>query len=102
MTVTVRDDSARQRFELEVEGELAFVDYLPDGRKLLLTHAEVPPALRGRGVGSALVKGTLALVRERGGTVVPLCPFVAHYMRRHPEVQDLLPGADEPDSPRSS
>lgn len=90
MTDTVRDDSARRRFELEVGGELAFVDYRRDGRKLLLTHAEVPPALRGGGVGSALVKGTLELVRQRGEKVVPLCSFVAHYMQRHPEVQDLL------------
>lgn len=90
MTDTVRDDPARRRFELELDGELAFVDYRRDGRKLLLTHAEVPPALRGGGVGSALVKGTLALVRERGEKVVPLCSFVAHYMERHPEVQDLL------------
>jgi hypothetical protein len=37
-----------------------------------------------------LVKGTLALVRQRGEKVVPLCSFVAHYMERHPEVQDLL------------
>jgi predicted GNAT family acetyltransferase len=90
MTDTVRDEPARQRFELEVDGALAFVDYQRDGRKLLLTHAEVPPALRGGGVGSRLVQGTLALVRERGEKVVPLCSFVAHYMERHPEVQDLL------------
>ena len=90
MTDTVRDDSARQRFELEVGDALAFVDYRRDGRTLLLTHAEVPPALRGGGVGSALVKGTLALVRQRGEKVVPLCSFVANYMERHPEVQDLL------------
>jgi uncharacterized protein len=90
MTDTVRDDSVRRRFELEVGGALAFVDYRRDGSKLFLTHAEVPPALRGGGVGSALVKGTLALVRQRGEKVVPLCSFVAHYMQRHPEVQDLL------------
>ena len=93
MTDTVRDDPARRRFELEVDGQLAFVDYRRDGSKLLLTHAEVPAALRGGGVGSALVKGTLALVRERGEKVVPLCSFVAHYMQRHPEVHDLLAAA---------
>ncbi|MGA8095435.1 MAG: GNAT family N-acetyltransferase [Steroidobacteraceae bacterium] len=95
MTDTVRDDSVRQRFELEVAGALAFVDYLRDGRALLLTHAEVPPALRGAGVGSVLVKGILTLVRERGEKVVPLCAFVAQYMQRHPETRDLL--ADQQD-----
>ncbi len=94
MTGTVRDDSARQRYELEVEGGLAFIDYLRDGRNVLMTHAEVPPALRGGGIGSTLVKGALALVRERSEKVVPLCRFVAQYMRRHPETADLL--ADRP------
>ncbi|HEY7887768.1 MAG TPA: GNAT family N-acetyltransferase [Steroidobacteraceae bacterium] len=90
MKMTVRDDSARQRYELEVEGGVAFVDYLRDGRKVIMTHAEVPLPLRGGGIGAALVKGALALVRERGEKVVPLCPFVVQYMRRHPETHDLL------------
>lgn len=95
MTMTVRDHAARQRYELEVEGGLAFIDYLREGRKVTMTHAEVPVPLRGGGVGSALVKGALALVRERGESVVPLCPFVAQYMRRHPETRDLLAGAHD-------
>jgi uncharacterized protein len=90
MTDTVRDDSARQRYELEAGDGLAFIDYLRDGAKVIMTHAEVPVALRGGGIGSALVRGALALVRERGEKVVPLCPFVAQYMQRHPETLDLL------------
>ena len=88
----MRDNSARQRYELEVGDELAFIDYRRDGRVVSMTHAEVPPASRGGGIGSALVAGALALARERGDKVAPLCPFVAHYMRRHPEVRDLLAG----------
>ncbi|HEX4267498.1 MAG TPA: GNAT family N-acetyltransferase [Steroidobacteraceae bacterium] len=90
MTETVRDDSARQRYELEVEGGSAFIDYVRGDRKVIMTHAEVPIALRGGGIGSALVQGALALVRARGDKVVPHCPFVAQYMRRHPETLDLL------------
>jgi hypothetical protein len=90
MTDTVRDDAARQRYELDVADAVAFIDYLRDGRNVIMTHAEVPVALRGGGVGSALVQGALALVRERGEKVVPLCAFVARYMRQHPETRDLL------------
>lgn len=92
MTTPVRDNSARQRYELEVGGALAFIDYRREGRIVSMTHAEVPLASRGGGVGSALVAGALVLVRQRGEKVVPLCPFVAHYMRRHPEARDLLAG----------
>jgi predicted GNAT family acetyltransferase len=94
MTSVVRDCPERRRYELEVDGDLAFIDYRRDGQVVIMTHAEVPPALRGGGVGSALVRGALALVREQGDTVVPLCSFVEHYMRRHPEARDLLARSD--------
>lgn len=90
MTSVVRDDSIRQRYELEAEGALAFIDYRRSGGNVSMTYAEVPAALRGGGVGSMLVEGALALVRARGEKVVPLCSFVAHYIRRHPEHHDLL------------
>lgn len=93
MTDTVSDNSACRRYELDVGDALAFIDYLRDGRTVIMTHAEVPVVLRGGGIGSALVAGALALVRERGEKVVPRCPFVAQYMRRHPETLDLLADA---------
>lgn len=99
MTETVRENPARQRYELPTGSGLAFIDYRLDGRNVVMTHAEVPPELRGGGVGSALVKGALALVRERGGKVVPLCPFIAQYMRRHPETRDLLAAPSGSDPP---
>jgi len=86
----IRDDPARRRYELAVGGEVAFIDYRRDGAVVTMTHAQVPPALRGGGVGKALVAAALALVRERHERVVPLCPFIAHYMQRHPETHDLL------------
>lgn len=90
MQNSVRDNPQRRRYELEVEGGCAFIDYRRQGDVVTMTHAEVPSALRGGGVGSELVRGALALARQRGDTVVPLCSFVEHYMRRHPEVHDLI------------
>jgi predicted GNAT family acetyltransferase len=90
MPSSVRDNSARSRFELDADGATAFANYrLADG-VITFTHTEVPPALGGRGVGSALVKGALDAVRARGLKVKPLCPFVRGYIERHPEFQDLL------------
>lgn len=96
MTDTVRDDAAHRRYELDVAAGVAFIDYVRDGRNVIMTHAEVPLALRGGGVGSALVQGALALVRERGEKLVPLCPFVARYVQRHPETRDLLARGGRP------
>ena len=53
-------------------------------------HTEVPPALEGRGIGSALVRGMLEAIRARGLKVVVKCPFVATYMGKHPEFNDLI------------
>ena len=90
LSTQVRDEPQRHRFALDVDGATAFATYARAGAVITVLHAEVPEALGGRGVGSALVKGALALARARGDKVVPLCPFVASYIARHPEEQDLL------------
>ncbi|CAN5221082.1 GNAT family N-acetyltransferase [soil metagenome] len=95
MTTTV-NNAATHRFEAVVGGETAFAEYkLRDGQ-IILTHTVVPDALEGHGVGSALAKTALAYAREQGLQVVPLCSFMAGYIERHPEYQDLVaarPGA---------
>lgn len=86
----VRNDPTHSRYVLDVEGQQAIAAYRRDGDVLTFTHTQVPEALQGRGVGSALVKGALADVRRAGLTIIPHCPFVAAYLERHPEEGDLL------------
>jgi hypothetical protein len=90
MTGTVRDNPAHHRFELDADGGTALMYYRLEPGVISLVHTEVPPALEGKGIGSALVRGVLDLVRGRGLKVVAKCPFVAAYMGRHPEYNDLL------------
>jgi predicted GNAT family acetyltransferase len=91
MSNAVRDNAARRRFELDAEGQVAYSNYTREGRVLTLLHTEVPKALEGRGIGSALVKGILERARAEGLTVVPRCPFVKGYIERHrEEYADLL------------
>lgn len=86
----VTNNRENSQYELEVEGHKALAAYrLKDGR-ISFYHTEVPEALEGRGVGSALVKGALEDVRAQGLKVEPLCSFVRHYIETHPEAQDLL------------
>ncbi len=86
----VTHNPAASRFETTVDGRPAVCAYRRQGDTLLLTHTEVPPAAQGRGVAAALVKATLDWARAEGLRVRPLCSYVAAYMRRHPETQDLL------------
>jgi len=89
MQTDVQDNTARHRFELALDGAVAFSNYKRDGNVVTILHTEVPAALNGRGIGSALVRGELALARAQGWKVVPVCPFVKAYMAKHPEYADL-------------
>jgi len=86
----VRDNPARHRFELVVDHFVAFSAYKMDGQVIIFTHTIVPPELEGKGVGSRLAAGALAMVHARGLKVRPDCPFIRAYIERHPEWQDLL------------
>jgi uncharacterized protein len=90
--LVVKDNPRLNRFELETDGQLAFAAYQREHGVVTFTHTEVPHAFRGKGIGSALAKGALELARERGERVVPRCSFIATFMRKHPEFQDLLQG----------
>jgi predicted GNAT family acetyltransferase len=90
MASAVRDNPDLRRFELEVEGLIAFANYRRDSGVVTITHTEVPRHLNGKGHGSELVRGTLDLIRERGVKVRPMCPFVGFFIRQHPEYADLL------------
>jgi len=88
--IEVRHNPAAQRFETLAGGQLSVAEYRRDGQRILFTHTEVPPALRGQGIAAQLVRVALDYARESGLTVVPLCWYVDAFIRRHPEYQDLL------------
>jgi len=98
MNPTSRPDSApevqhqaeSQRFVVFTPQGLALCSYCREGNVLVLPHTEVPAALEGRGIAAALVAAALAWARSEGLKVQPACSYVAAYMRRHPETQDLL------------
>ncbi len=86
----IRQNDARNRYEFDVDGGEALAFYrLADG-VMTFTHTEVPAPLRGRGLGSQMMRAVLQDVRAQGLKVVPRCPFVADYIRRNPEFTDLL------------
>ena len=87
--LTVTDNKEKERFEVELEGATAFIDYSEQNGVVAMTHTEVPKNFEGKGVGSQLVKGALDIVKNENKRVRPLCTFVAAYIKRHPEYQSL-------------
>jgi predicted GNAT family acetyltransferase len=86
----IRDNKAQHRFELDVEGQVAFANYRETPQAVIITHTETPRALRGRGIASELVKGALGMIRADGHKVIAGCGFVVDYLGKHPEYRDLV------------
>ena len=86
----VRDNKAQSRFELDVDGGIAFANYHLTPTAVIITHTETPRTFRGRGIASKLVEGALDLIRADGRKVIAGCSFVTNYLRRHPEHQAMV------------
>jgi uncharacterized protein len=86
----VRDNKTQSRFELDVEGGVAFANYRTTPSAVIITHTETPRELRGRGIASELIEGALALIRSDGRKVIGACGFVVDYLRKHPEYADMV------------
>jgi uncharacterized protein len=91
MDIVIRDDSDGRAYVVEVDGERAgMAEYRDRDGSRVFRHTEVDDRLSGEGIGSKLVRYALDDVRASGGKVVPLCPFFAAYIKRHPEYEDLV------------
>jgi uncharacterized protein len=73
----------------------AVAEYRERGDRTIFTHTEVMPGFEGRGIPTALAEAALDDVVERGRVIVPLCPFIARYLDRHPRYEEHVrrPGA---------
>jgi predicted GNAT family acetyltransferase len=87
----LENNEGLSRYELIEDGRvLGVADYRVDGDVVVVPYTEVDPALRGNGLGAALVQGTLDAIRRNGHRVVPQCSYVARFIAEHPDYQDLL------------
>jgi predicted GNAT family acetyltransferase len=82
---SVSDNRKASQFELTVDGHTGVLVYKRTPESLVLVHTEVPPPIRGRHFGDALVKAAIDAAHAEGLRVVAVCPFVKTYLRKHPE-----------------
>ncbi|HSK41940.1 MAG TPA: GNAT family N-acetyltransferase [Arenibaculum sp.] len=90
MTDRVTDNSAKSRYELDIDGHVAFANYRRVGSTLYLPHVEAPPQLRGTGAAGRLMQGVMETARAEGLKVVPTCSYASSWLHRHKEYHDLL------------
>lgn len=84
------DNTAKKRYEFDLGGDLAIIEYIKTQGFIVLTHTEVPVKYEGQGVGSELVRAVLEDLRAKQLPVIPQCPFIAQYIYRHPEWADVV------------
>jgi predicted GNAT family acetyltransferase len=88
--MTISHNENESRFECRVDGGMAVTEYHRNGDRITFTHTEVPPESAGQGVASKLVAAALAFAREQELQVVPECAYVASYLKRHRELEDII------------
>lgn len=84
------DNKAHHRFEMHIGEAFAFLIYRLNEPVITLVHTEVPESLEGKGVASALIEKALELIEKQGLKLIPECPFVRTYLKRHPEWKRIL------------
>lgn len=87
----ILNQESQQRFEADLGESKAFLDYRLSPGRITFLHLEVPPEFEGKGIASKIAKAGLDHAREAKLKVVPRCPFVASYIKRHPEHAELVP-----------
>lgn len=88
--IQVVHNEPKKRFEVVIEDQVARAEYMRAANRIIFTHTEVPPALEGNGIASKLAHTGLEYAKAQQFEVMPLCPYFAGYLKRHPEYQDLL------------
>lgn len=86
----IRDEAENKRYALAVEGETAVVTYNLIQGGLMVTETIVPIPLEGRGIASRMARHVLADVKGRGLVILPVCPFFAAYLKKHPEWAEVV------------
>ena len=80
----VKNDTGN-RFEMNVDGHTAIIEFKQYPGIIALLHTEVPPQLEGKGAATAIIEKTLDYIEKKNFKLIPLCPLVVAYLKRHPE-----------------
>ncbi len=90
MSQDVTDNSALSRFELALPGGVTFADYERRDGRVIITHVETPPVLRGQGAAGQLMQGIVDWAGTHQAHLTPICSYAVAWFDKHPQHKDLL------------
>ena len=90
MDIPVINNTVNQQFEVHLDGEIAVLQYRFQNDLIWLMHTEVPKKMEGKGIASILARYGLEWAKANDKKVKVICPFVAVFLKRHPEYNDIV------------
>ena len=90
--VEVVHNPALKRFELQLGDQIAMVKYILGSSEIIFTHTEVPEAFEGQGIASKMAKVAVEYAKAQGLRIRPMCPYMAAWIKRHPEYHSITAG----------
>ena len=94
-TIEVKNNPEAQRYEVSIDEHVAVLTYTKRAKHITFLHTGVPAELEHHGIANKLAQAALEDARTQKLTVTPMCPFVASYIRHHPEYLSLVSKADQ-------
>jgi len=85
-------NAAQKRFEIQIGDQVAMVKYILGSKEIIFTHTEVPPAFEERGIAGKIAKVAVEYAKAQGLRIRPMCPYIAEYIKRHPEYHSITTG----------
>ncbi|WP_029033762.1 GNAT family N-acetyltransferase [Salinimicrobium terrae] len=81
--LSVTDNEFLRQFELQIDGELAKIEYASQDRKIFLTKLEMSDSLKEKGYLEPFIEKVLDIIKEREIRVMPTSPSIARFMRKN-------------------
>ncbi|MBI1281259.1 MAG: N-acetyltransferase [Anaerolineaceae bacterium] len=91
-TLEVVHNPAQKRFEIQLGDQIAMVKYVLGSSEIIFTHTEVPEEFEGHGIASKMAKTAVEYAKAQGLRIRPICPYIAAYIKRHPEYHSITAG----------
>jgi len=88
--IPLNKNENKKRFEIEINGHFAFIDFVETENQISLIHTEAEPELAGTGAATAVVEKTLEYIKKSNKLLLPFCPYVFAYIRKHPEWKAIV------------
>lgn len=91
MALVVTDNTFLRQFEVEINDELAKIEYSEQERKIFLTKLVIPESVTDKNFQENFIKEVLSIIEDRNIYVMPTSPQIVSFIRKNKQYKHLLP-----------